>query len=82
MNDSNGLRPFIFLVFVRVSLVFRSGISDWHGEGVAIFISFFFFFFGFINLNYRSCKDDAFSFRIYADKTKTLNHPSLSAPQG
>lgn len=34
---------FIFLVFVRVSLVFRSGISEWHGEGVAIFL----FSFGF-----------------------------------
>lgn len=44
MNDRNGLRPCLFFfVFVRVSLVFRSGISDWHGEGVAIFI----FSFGF-----------------------------------
>jgi len=34
---------FFFLVFVRMGLVFRSGISDWHGEGVAIFTSFFWF---------------------------------------
>lgn len=34
-----------FLIFVQVSLVFRSGISDWRGEGVSIFISSFGFSF-------------------------------------
>jgi len=70
MNDSNGLRPFIFLVFVRVSLVFRSGISDWHGEGVAIFISFFFFFLASLILTIGLAKMTLFLFEYMLTRQK------------